>query len=134
MSKRLPGKNLQGTLHGSVIRNAARYPPEDTQVEIALRHRRDGASERALLTVRDYGPGVPEGELHNLFQPFYRVDNARERQTGGAGVGLAITYRAVSLHGGTVTASNAAGGGLLVEIILPLTEEPMTYLKVIQTK
>jgi two-component system sensor histidine kinase CpxA len=104
----------------NVVRNAVRYTREDTQVKITLQRRRDGESDSALLIVRDQGPGVPEGELPHLFRPFYRVANARERQTGGVGVGLAIAHRAVSLHGGTVTASNAHGGGLLVEITLPL--------------
>ncbi len=104
----------------NVVRNAVRYTREDTQVKITLQRRRDGESDSALLVVRDQGPGVPEGELPHLFRPFYRVADARDRQTGGVGVGLAIAHRAVSLHGGTVTASNSHGGGLLVEITLPL--------------
>ena len=104
----------------NVVRNAVRYTREDTQVKITLQRHRDGEIDSALLIVRDQGPGVPEGELPHLFRPFYRVANARERQTGGVGVGLAIAHRAVSLHGGTVTASNAHDGGLLVEITLPL--------------
>jgi two-component system sensor histidine kinase CpxA len=55
-----------------------------------------------------------------LFQPFYRIDDARGRQTGGVGLGLAITERAVRFHGGRVAASNRAEGGLLVELHLPL--------------
>jgi hypothetical protein len=51
--------------------------------------------------------------LADIFRPFYRVADARDRQTGGAGLGLAITERAVLLHGGTVSASNAPGGGLI---------------------
>jgi len=62
---------------------------------------------------------VPEDELKNLFRPFYRLDRSRERQTGGVGLGLAIAERAVSLHGGSIRASNAAGGGLSVEISIP---------------
>jgi two-component system sensor histidine kinase CpxA len=70
--------------------------------------------------VRDEGPGVPEEALSDIFRPFYRVDDARDRETGGTGLGLAITERAVRLHGGTVNASNLPGGGLLVEITLPI--------------
>ncbi|MDQ3584284.1 MAG: ATP-binding protein, partial [Acidobacteriota bacterium] len=66
----------------------------------------------------DYGGGVPEATLGELFRPFYRVADARERKTGGTGLGLAITQRAVQLHGGTVEARNAEGG-LVVEIRLP---------------
>jgi len=69
--------------------------------------------------VRDHGPGVPDQEIGNLFRPFYRLDAARERQTGGAGLGLAIAERAVRLHQGSITARNAEGGGLVVEIRLP---------------
>ena len=68
----------------------------------------------------DHGKGVPESELSKLFRPFYRVAEARDRETGGVGLGLAITDRAVKLHGGTVKAFNAPRGGLTVEIILPV--------------
>jgi two-component system sensor histidine kinase CpxA len=54
-----------------------------------------------------------------LFRPFYRIDDARGRQTGGVGLGLAITERAVRLHGGTVKAANRPEGGLMIEIRLP---------------
>ncbi|BCM90283.1 sensor histidine kinase CpxA [Abditibacteriota bacterium] len=73
-----------------------------------------------LITVRDYGPGVPEEALGKLFDPFYRVDTDRARQTGGTGLGLSITKRAVEAHDGTVQAINAEGGGLKVEIQLPV--------------
>jgi two-component system sensor histidine kinase CpxA len=70
--------------------------------------------------VGDAGPGVPEEALAKLFEPFYRLDDARGRQTGGVGLGLAITERAVRFHGGKVTASNRISGGLTVEIRLPM--------------
>jgi two-component system sensor histidine kinase CpxA len=63
---------------------------------------------------------VPEESLDKIFQPFYRIDDARGRSTGGVGLGLAITEQAVRLHGGSVTASNLVEGGLAVEIRLPL--------------
>jgi two-component system sensor histidine kinase CpxA len=68
----------------------------------------------------DSGPGVPADALEKLFRPFYRIDDARGRETGGVGLGLAITERAVSLHGGTIRAANRPQGGLMVEIRLPL--------------
>jgi len=71
--------------------------------------------------VTDSGPGVPEEALDKIFQPFYRIDDARGRQTGGVGLGLAITERAVRLHGGAVKAANRPQGGLIVEIRLPLS-------------
>ncbi|HMV50863.1 MAG TPA: ATP-binding protein, partial [Blastocatellia bacterium] len=58
--------------------------------------------------------------LKQLFEPFYRVAEARDRQTGGIGLGLAITKSAVLLHGGQISAANADGGGLLVTLSLPL--------------
>ena len=72
--------------------------------------------------MRDHGPGVPPSELAHLFRPFYRVSEARDRQTGGAGLGLAITRQAVEAHGGTVRAANHPTGGLLVEIELDAGE------------
>ena len=65
--------------------------------------------------VRDYGPGVPEQDLARIFDPFYRVENDRNRSSGGAGLGLAIARRAVELHKGTIQARNT-NPGLLVEI------------------
>ncbi len=112
----------------NVVRNAAHYTAEDTTVEISLVRAGDEAASgngdaspaAAVITVRDHGPGVPEEELREVFRPFYRATQARDRQRGGAGLGLAITARAVELHGGEVRAFNAAEGGLVVEIRLPL--------------
>jgi two-component system sensor histidine kinase CpxA len=73
-----------------------------------------------VLKVSDSGPGVPEASLEKLFEPFYRIDDARGRLTGGVGLGLAITERAVRFHGGRVSAHNRPEGGLRVEIRLPL--------------
>ncbi|MGZ4812280.1 MAG: ATP-binding protein [Terriglobales bacterium] len=99
----------------NVVRNAVRYTASGSEIEITLANH-DSTAE---ITVRDHGPGVPDSELQNLFRPFYRVGNARERDTGGAGLGLAIADRAVRLHGGTVAAANAPGGGLVVKIRVP---------------
>jgi signal transduction histidine kinase len=104
----------------NVIRNAVVYTHENTKVEIRLRCIIHDSTSYAEVAVRDHGPGVPESDLPDLFRPFYRVSNARERQTGGTGLGLAITKRAVSLHNGTITVANVQGGGLIVEILLPL--------------
>ena len=104
----------------NVVRNGVRYTAAGSEVEIRLSCRTQNGSEPlAVITVRDHGPGVPDQEINNLFRPFYRLDAARERQTGGAGLGLAIAERAVRLHQGTITARNAEGGGLVVEIRLP---------------
>jgi two-component system sensor histidine kinase CpxA len=74
-----------------------------------------------VITVRDHGAGVPEQALAEIFRPFYRVDDARDRGAGGVGLGLAIAERAVRLHGGSVEAANVATGGLVVTIVLPIT-------------
>ena len=71
------------------------------------------------LDISDRGPGVPESELEHIFRPFYRLDAARERDTGGFGVGLAIADRAVRLHHGEVRANNRPDGGLVVSLRLP---------------
>jgi two-component system sensor histidine kinase CpxA len=105
----------------NVVRNAVRYTREGMTVEITLHSEQGEEAMHAVITVRDHGPGVPEATLAKLFLPFYRVAEARDRQSGGTGIGLAITDRAVRLHGGTVNARNAPDGGLLIEIRLPVT-------------
>jgi len=103
-----------------VVRNAIRYTQERTTVEIELVSEEGSKGSEAVLRVSDSGPGVPEAALRKVFEPFYRLDDARGRQTGGVGLGLAITERAVRFHGGRVSAHNRTKGGLQVEIRLPL--------------
>jgi two-component system sensor histidine kinase CpxA len=104
----------------NVVRNAMRHTPEGTDVEIQLAKEAAHGKADALVRVVDHGPGVPQESLDKLFRPFYRLDDARGRQTGGVGLGLAITERAVRLHGGSVRAANRPEGGLMVEIRLPV--------------
>ena len=99
----------------NVIRNAIRYAPPESTVEVEL----TGSRDAALASVRDRGPGVPEDLLPRIFQPFFRVDDARECSSGGVGLGLAIAMRAVGLHHGRMWAENAQPG-LRVWIELPL--------------
>jgi len=108
----------------NVVRNAIAYTQEGTVVEVRMEEERSSHGSQAVIRVTDSGPGVPEASLDKLFQPFYRIDDARERGTGGVGLGLAITERAVRLHRGTVRAFNRPGGGLVVEIRLPLKHAP----------
>jgi two-component system sensor histidine kinase CpxA len=103
----------------NVIRNAIRYSPEGAAVEVGMTCAAGGREPRVQIKVRDRGPGVPENELKDIFRPFYRVAQARERASGGAGIGLAITEAVIRLHGGAVGAENATGGGLQVTITLP---------------
>ena len=100
----------------NVLRNAIFYTPDDTTVEALVD--KDGAWAR--LVVRDHGPGVPDAALPVLFEPFFRVDQARARNTGGVGLGLAISQRAVELHGGRIRAANVHPHGLAVRIELPV--------------
>jgi two-component system, OmpR family, sensor histidine kinase CpxA len=104
----------------NVVRNAIRYTREGTTVEIHLEKAEKAGRLEAVVRVTDCGDGVPADALEKMFQPFYRLDSARGRTTGGVGLGLAITERAVRFHGGRVSATNRAGGGLMVEIRLPL--------------
>jgi two-component system sensor histidine kinase CpxA len=122
----------------NVVRNAIRYTQEGTSVEVRLEQgvglQNDSLGlPQAVVRVTDSGPGVPEDALDKLLRPFYRIDDARGRQTGGVGLGLAITDRAVRLHGGSIRVSNRPQGGLMVEIRLPLssrearsTDDPQT--------
>jgi two-component system sensor histidine kinase CpxA len=99
----------------NVVRNAVRYTPPASTVQINLNCGQTSSS----ITVRDEGPGVPEGELSNIFRPFYRLSDAREHRSGSTGIGLAITHEVARLHGGTVNARNVQPRGLIVEIKLP---------------
>jgi two-component system sensor histidine kinase CpxA len=103
----------------NVIRNAIAYTTEGTAVEISFATEVRFGERFVILAVRDHGPGVPEPSLRSIFRPFYRLDLSRQRSTGGYGVGLAITERAIRLHGGMVAACNASEGGLIVEMRLP---------------
>lgn len=99
----------------NVVRNAVRYTANGTDVEVRLR-----ANSQAIVTVRDHGPGVPEEALDDIFRPFFRVQDARDRESGGVGIGLAIAQRAVERHGGRIAARNAENGGLEVKIEIPV--------------
>jgi two-component system sensor histidine kinase CpxA len=120
---------------GNVVRNALRYAsPISASAEAAhsfrpLQHadgrpagpivvsaRREG--ENVLVSITDSGPGVPEDALHRLFDPFYRPEAARTRETGGTGLGLAIVKSCIEACGGTVTARNVQPTGLQVSFSL----------------
>jgi len=103
----------------NVVRNATRYTAEGTTVEVRLERQLSATGEEVVVRVLDSGPGVPEEALQKIFEPFYRLDDARNRQTGGAGLGLSIADRAIRLHGGQLRASNRKEGGLEVEIRIP---------------
>lgn len=101
----------------NILRNALRYSPKDQAVSISLYQ---GTRKNSVfIDIADNGPGVPEDQLTKIFNPFYRVDTARQKKTGGYGLGLAIAKKALQLHHGKIQATNRKDGGLLVRIILP---------------
>lgn len=98
----------------NVVRNAIRYAPHRTPVEISVA-RQNG---KVVLDVRDQGPGVPDEALPRIFDAFYRVESDRARSSGGIGLGLSIARRAIELTKGSIHARNVHPG-LEVEIELP---------------
>ncbi|MGF1843666.1 envelope stress sensor histidine kinase CpxA [Vibrio clamense] len=100
----------------NIIRNAICYGKTTVNVAMSV------DKECLTICVEDDGNGVPEGELKEIFRPFYRVSTARDRHSGGTGLGLAITENAIRQHSGTIQASKSALGGLKVQIELPLQE------------
>jgi two-component system sensor histidine kinase CpxA len=100
----------------NVVRNAVRYTREETAVDVSIRRERD----RAVIRVRDRGPGVPEAMLSEILLPFRRVQATLVTRNEGSGLGLAIAHRAVAANGGKIGAMNAADGGLIVDIEVPL--------------
>lgn len=120
------GGSLSGEVIGSrellrraienVLRNGIRYSPKHSEIQLSIA---ENASE-AVILVRDFGPGVPETAITRIFDPFFRVEDARDANSGGTGMGLSIAKRAVQLHHGTIVAENAAPG-LRVRITIPLS-------------
>ncbi|WP_455212310.1 ATP-binding protein [Kaarinaea lacus] len=100
----------------NIIRNACFYAPMGTKIKIKC----VPANGNIHLTIEDEGPGVPNDMLEKIFEPFVRVSKSREKQSGGYGIGLAITKRAIEIHGGHILAENkAAGSGMAVNVSLP---------------
>ena len=98
----------------NVVRNAVRHSPPNGEIQVSLTR----TENQAVLKVRDFGPGVPDEKLTKIFDPFYRVEEDRNRTSGGLGLGLAIARRAIDLHRGSIIARNAHPG-LEIEISLP---------------
>lgn len=98
-----------------LLDNAVKYSPSGGRCEIALSQ----SETHAQITVRDSGEGIPESELKNIFDRFYRVDRVRSKNTGGAGLGLAIARWITEVHGGTIAAASTLGTGSEFQIKLP---------------
>jgi two-component system sensor histidine kinase CpxA len=96
----------------NVLRNAVRYSPHDAPVDLAV----TPADGGVVIAVRDRGPGVPAADLMRIFEPFYRVAESRDRDSGGEGIGLAITAQVMMTQGGSARAHNIQSGGLEVQL------------------
>lgn len=101
----------------SVVRNAVRHTPENSDVTIEMQNLYE--TERVVITICDCGPGVPPAAIDRLFDPFFRVEEGRDRDSGGVGLGLSIVRQAMLFHGGRVSAENHPGGGLRVRLEFP---------------
>jgi two-component system phosphate regulon sensor histidine kinase PhoR len=102
----------------NLLENAINYSPEGGTITLASRR----GDRHVLITVTDQGPGIPASDLRRVFERFYRVDKARSRGTrdpGGTGLGLAIVRHLIQLHGGRVSAHNAATGGAVMTVEIP---------------
>lgn len=97
---------------GNLIENAIKYGHRARVVV-------EDDAQRLTLRIEDDGPGIPKDQLDKVFEPFYRLEASRSRDTGGTGLGLAIARGVAELHGGRITLENRAGGGLLVTLTLP---------------
>jgi two-component system sensor histidine kinase CpxA len=104
----------------NVLRNGIRYSPDHTTIEINVAE----DARTATIAIRDQGPGVPMDALAKLFDPFFRVEEARDKTGGGSGLGLSIAKQAVQVHNGTISAESASPG-LRVRITLPLCNAPL---------
>jgi signal transduction histidine kinase len=96
----------------NLVNNAVRY---GQRAEISV----EDTESAVVIHVRDAGPGIPEGELERVFEPYYRLDSARNRQAGGNGLGLGIARNIAQLHGGSLVLRNHPAGGLEAILILP---------------
>jgi signal transduction histidine kinase len=106
----------------NVLRNGIRYSPQHSTIDVSFSEN----THTATISVRDYGPGVPKDALTHIFDPFFRVEEARDANGGGSGLGLSIAKQAVQVHHGTITAENASPG-LRVQITIPLRSAPAPH-------
>lgn len=106
----------------NVLRNAIRYSPKNGTINLTLTNSTT-EPEKIEIYISDQGKGIPDENLADVFSPFFRVDDARDRNSGGYGIGLAITYRVITAHKGRVSAKNNCNGGLTVSITLPILSD-----------
>lgn len=116
----LGSRELMRRAMENVVRNAIRYSPEKSVIQVFITEN----DREAIIVVRDYGPGVPQDALARIFDPFFRVEEARDLNSGGSGLGLSIAKRAVQVHHGAITAENASPG-LRVQITIPIVKSAL---------
>jgi two-component system OmpR family sensor kinase len=104
---------------GNLVRNALVHTPPASPIEVTV-STDDGV---ARMSVSDHGPGLGPDDAHRIFEPFYRADPSRSRDSGGAGLGLSIVSAVVAAHGGNVTVKETSGGGATFEVELPLVSK-----------
>lgn len=97
---------------GNLVNNALQYGEHAT---IAI----TDSAEELTIRVLDDGPGIPDAELERVFEPFYRLESSRNRETGGTGLGLSIARDIAQAHSGSLTLANRSGGGLEAKLVLP---------------
>jgi signal transduction histidine kinase len=101
----------------ALVENAVHHTQEQDTIEVSIRR----LGDRAVISVRDTGSGIPAADLDHIFDRFARADSGRSRQAGGFGLGLSIVKAIVDAHGGEVRVSSAVGTGTTFEILLPLS-------------
>jgi signal transduction histidine kinase len=100
----------------NLLENAVKYSlPDSRAVEVSAAQN----GEHVVIRVTDDGPGIPDRDMANLFEPFYRIDRSRSKKTGGYGLGLSIARRIVEAHGGTIAAENNVRRGASFVVTLP---------------
>jgi len=105
---------------GNLMRNALVHTPPATPIEVAV----TTEDSVARMSVTDHGPGLGPDQADRIFEPFYRADPSRSRDSGGAGLGLSIVNAVVAAHGGSVRVKETSGGGATFEVELPLASRP----------
>lgn len=107
----------------NLLRNALIHSGDAGDIRV-LGRQIDG--DQIMVSVSDSGPGIEETQIKNIFEPFFRIDEARNRNSGGHGLGLAIAASAVRRHDGRISASNRKEGGLEVCVVIPQKQESGT--------
>ena len=107
----------------NLLDNAIKYTPERGLITLSVRHKKNDV----VLEVEDTGPGIPAEAIPHLFERFFRVDRARSRELGGAGIGLSIVQAICHVHGGRVEVESSLGRGSIFRVLLPGAARPLPF-------